>query len=140
MKKICFNNLLILSILIISCKNNDNNNEAKNANVQGETTKIEFEKDFFDFGTIKRGEKVAYNFKFKNVGKENLLIIDVIPTCGCTSPKWTKEIIPPDKEGRIEIVFDSSGYRGVQMKEIKVKSNSVRKELTLTIRANVLVE
>src|SRR5687767_11654681 len=65
---------------------------------------IKFEEDVFDFGKIIQGEVVSHDFKFKNIGKTNLIISGASGSCGCTVPKWPKEPILPGKEGKLNVV------------------------------------
>lgn len=84
---------------------------------------LSFEKPGYDFGKIKEGEKVHYNFKFKNTGKSPLIITNATATCGCTIPEPPKDPIQPGAEGVIKVVFDSTGKSGMQDKVITVTSN-----------------
>jgi hypothetical protein len=84
---------------------------------------LTFEKPGYDFGKIKEGEKVHYNFKFKNTGKSPLIITNATATCGCTIPEPPKDPIQPGAEGVIKVVFDSTGKSGMQDKVITVTSN-----------------
>src|SRR4051812_42817813 len=54
---------------------------------------FKFEKEEYNFGTIKQGDKVEYDFNFVNSGKEPLVITDAHGSCGCTVPTWPKEPI-----------------------------------------------
>nr|MBP7273482.1 DUF1573 domain-containing protein [Saprospiraceae bacterium] len=65
----------------------------------GPTTSIEFKEVEYDYGTIKAGEKAVHIYKFKNTGKEPLIISDAKGSYGCTVPQWPKEPISPGKEG-----------------------------------------
>jgi len=56
---------------------------------------FEFQDTTFDFGNIIDGERVQHVFKFKNIGKGPLSIKNVQAMCGCTTPEWTREVIPP---------------------------------------------
>ncbi len=100
-------------------------------------TKIEFEKDNHDFGLIKEGEKVSHVFKFKNVGTEPLVIKNVKPACGCTTPDWTKDPVPPGGEGKIEVSFDSQGRTGIQNKSVEVFANTDPEVHTLKFKGEV---
>ncbi|GIV43468.1 MAG: hypothetical protein KatS3mg035_0591 [Bacteroidia bacterium] len=100
-------------------------------------TKIEFEKDYHDFGIIKEGEKVSHVFKFKNVGTEPLIIKNVKPACGCTTPDWTKDPVPPGGEGKIEVSFDSQGRTGIQNKSVEVFANTDPEVHTLKFKGEV---
>lgn len=103
-----------------------------------------FQTEYHDFGRITEGEQVKYKFRFTNVGKSNLIISDVKPTCGCTTPNWTKEVIPPGSEGFVEALFNSEGRGEVgagteQEKSVEVFfQNSAKERITLTFKATVV--
>lgn len=85
---------------------------------------MSFENGNYNFGKITQGEKVSYSYKFKNVGKSPLIILNATATCGCTVPEVPKEPIKPGAEGEIKVVFDSNGKSGIQDKVITVTSNA----------------
>lgn len=69
--------------------------------------KITFEQDFVDYGDVEfsgNGERV---WKFKNTGKEPLMITNAKGSCGCTVPTYPKEAIMPGKTGEITIKYDT---------------------------------
>lgn len=82
-----------------------------------------FETVNYDFGKVKEGEKVQYEFKFKNTGKSPLIISDATATCGCTVPEIPKEPIKPGAEATIKVVFDTMGKGGIQDKVVTITSN-----------------
>jgi hypothetical protein len=102
------------------------------------TAQIRFDKMEHDFGKIREGEKVSYRFKVSNPGTVPLRIIDVKPSCGCTAPAWTKEPIPPGGEGFVEVVFDSQGRSGEQMKTVTVFANTDPASHMLRFRGEVI--
>lgn len=86
--------------------------------------KVEFEKTSYDFGIITQGEKVSYDFKFKNTGRTPLIITNATATCGCTVPEYPKQPVKPDEEAIIKVVFDSEGKMGKQDKVVTMTSNA----------------
>jgi hypothetical protein len=86
---------------------------------------IKFEKDSYNFGKIKQGDKVSYNFKFTNTGKTPLIISNAVASCGCTTPEWPKEPVKPGDSGVIKVTFNSAGKQGLQDKLITITSNTV---------------
>lgn len=100
---------------------------------------ITFEKTTHDFGTVKKGTPVVYKFKYKNTGKEPLIIFDCRAGCGCTTPKCSKEPLKPGKTGFIEVHYDSMrvGHFG---KEIMIKSNAKNGVVTLVIKGVIQAE
>ncbi|WP_128330318.1 DUF1573 domain-containing protein [Apibacter sp. HY039] len=86
-------------------------------------SEITFDADNYDFKEIKKGDKVTHEFKFTNTGKKPLVISEVRPSCGCTTPEYTKEPVFPGKKGFITVTFDSSNFDGAVLKTIAVSGN-----------------
>ena len=107
----------------------------------GPTTTIEFPETTFDFGTVKEGEKVTHNYKFKNTGKEPLIISNAKGSCGCTVPEWPREPIAPGKTGEIKVIFDSAGKGSAegaaQSKKVTLTANTDPVNTYLTIKGSV---
>lgn len=100
-------------------------------------TRIEWKQKNQHFGTIASGEIVSHTFYFKNTGAANLIIRDVETSCGCTAVNYDKAPIPPGREGKIEIEFNSEGRYGKQYKEIRIFANIPEKTATLSFTAEV---
>jgi len=126
--------------LLSSCETEAKKSTVKSISNPDGIAKIKFDTTYYDFGTLSQGEKVVYTFKFKNTGNADLIIQDAYSTCGCTIPNYSKEPIAPGDEGKIEVLFDSSGKRGIQYKTVTLKLNTKQKEKSLNIKANVLVK
>lgn len=99
--------------------------------------RISFTEAFHDFGTIKEGDEVEYRFKFVNTGKVPLLISNARSSCGCTTPDWPKEPVPPGGTGEILAHFNSEGKTGDQKKLIVVTANTFPAESSVRISAQV---
>ncbi len=97
-------------------------------------TTVSWNEVVFDFGEIKQGEKVSHVFRFTNTGTYPLKLSNVKPSCGCTSPNWSQEPILPGEEGFVEVVFDSAGKLGAQMKSITVFLNSEQQRKVLRFK------
>jgi hypothetical protein len=106
--------------------------------VNGDAPAISFETIDYNFGTINKGEKVRYSYKFKNVGKAPLIIANAEATCGCTVPEVPKTPIKPGAEGEIGVVFDSAGKTGLQDKVITITSNAAAPVVQLHLRGEIL--
>jgi hypothetical protein len=141
---------LLLGGLTISCSSGNNKgsdlpagvienpNTASGKADMDKLPKIEFEKDFHDFGKIIQGEKVTYSFKFKNTGNSLLLISDVSTSCGCTVGDYPKDPVKPGESGKIDVSFDSEGKRGPQNKTATVFANTQPNTTALRIQALVI--
>ena len=97
-----------------------------------------FEKDVYDFGTIKQGEKVSYTFEFTNTGTEPLIITEAHGSCGCTVPEWPKEPIAKGKKGKIFVTFNSEGKLHLQDKTVTINSNASNAPVVLHMKGNIV--
>jgi len=84
---------------------------------------ITFDKKTHNFGQINQGDLAEYNFEFSNTGKEDLIIRRTKAACGCTSTKMEKTVLKPGESSKVNIVFNSRGYKGKKRKSITVISN-----------------
>jgi len=124
--------IFILTAVCIGCTNRNNN---QNQTVG--TPQIKFETEFYNFGTIAQGEKVSHVFKFRNIGSGQLVITDVTTSCGCTASKYSIEPIAAGETGEVEVIFDSYGREGRQLKKISVWTNCSNDPATLKILSNI---
>lgn len=90
-----------------------------------------------DFGDLKQGTPVFFNFKFKNIDNETLVIDTARPTCGCTVPEWTETPIAPDSIGILKIKFDAKKM-GYFRKKIMVFVSGQRKCEKIYIEGDVV--
>lgn len=100
-------------------------------------TTIKFDKESYDFGTIKDGDVVEHVYTFKNTGSHPLIIDEVVATCGCTVPAYTKTPVAPGAKGEIAISFNSKGRAGNVDKNIILKSNAQEESIPLFFKAVV---
>ncbi len=98
---------------------------------------FKFEREVHDFGNIKEGVQAEYTFKFTNTGKEPLVITNVQASCGCTTPKWTKEPVKPGESGQVTAIYNSKGRPGNFNKAITITSNAKTAQKVLFIKGNV---
>jgi hypothetical protein len=143
MKKLTI--LSLLTLLLLSCGDRNQKGAAPlNASDAASPVQLEqqavmdFDKKVHDFQKIFSGEKVSYSFKFTNTGKAPLLISAVKSGCGCTVGDYTKDPVKPGDQGKITVVFNSSGRKGFQSQSVSVLNNSVESPVTLQITAEVI--
>ncbi|NVN95734.1 MAG: DUF1573 domain-containing protein [Bacteroidetes bacterium] len=97
---------------------------------------IQFVKTVHDYGTIIQGADGNCDFKFKNTGKEPLILSNVVSSCGCTVPSWTRDPIMPGKEGTIKVKYDTNRI-GMIGKQITVMSNAKTERVVLQITGKI---
>lgn len=91
----------------------------------------------FDFGKIQQGTPVTHEFKFTNNGKVPLVITNVQASCGCTTPAWSKEPIPPGGEGFIKATYNAAAM-GAFNKTVTVMANVENGFMQLSIKGEVV--
>lgn len=149
MKKLAICFAFIISLIFVACKTGNENDKNKldtdlvkntttENGVSGAMPEFKFEEEEHNFGNVYRGEKVSYEFKFKNVGKADLIISDANASCGCTVPEYPKNPIKPNEEGKITVTYNSEGKQGVQNKSVTLVANTVPNTKVLKIMAMVI--
>ena len=134
--------VLSLSFLFFSCNENASSKikSVNQTDVQANLkfAEMSFDKISHDFGNIQEGELVKTVFKFTNTGDNDLYIVDAVGSCGCTIPKYPKNIaIKPGESGEIEVNFDSNGRPNLQRKMVRVSANTSSGSQFLSIQAFV---
>ena len=97
---------------------------------------IAFDSEIHDYGIIKQGADGSCEFKFKNIGKEPLIISNARGSCGCTVPTWPKEPILKGQTGVIKVHYDTKRV-GAFTKTVTLNSNAKTDTRTFTIKGNV---
>lgn len=100
-------------------------------------TTVALSESNFNFGNIKKGDKVNHVYEITNTGKNPLVISEVKPGCGCTAPEFTKDPILPGEKGKITLSFDSSSFDGAVQKYADVFVNVEKSPIKLTFNANI---
>ena len=100
---------------------------------------ITFEKSTHDFGQINEIDgRVTTVFTFKNQGMVPLVLSEVRASCGCTTPKWTREPVEPGQTGAITVTYNPNGRPGRFNKTITVTSNAEPSVTKLYIKGEVI--
>ena len=89
-----------------------------------DSTTVQIIDSAYNFGNATEGEKVTYNFRFKNSGKKPLVITNTSASCGCTVPEKPEKPVLPGETAFIKVVFNSKGKVGHNEKTITVTSNA----------------
>ncbi|HOZ51746.1 MAG TPA: DUF1573 domain-containing protein [Chitinophagaceae bacterium] len=92
---------------------------------------MKFTTEDHNFGNIPEGPSVSYDFEFKNIGKEPIILSNVQASCGCTTPTWPKEPIAPGKSAKITATYSTQGRPGQFTKTVTVTSNVGSKVLKI---------
>lgn len=126
--------------LLVSC----NQGTKKPASVEQSSgegiAKFVFSEEIHNFGSLKAGEVVSFTFTFKNEGTVPLIIKSADAGCNCTEVILPDQPVEPGKEGQIEVIYNSAGEIGRQLKAITLFSNAEPAEMKLYIKADVTNE
>ena len=100
MKKNIIVALLILSISSLNAQTTPSSDN--------DITKyLKFTNDNYDMGKIPNGKPVEYNVDVQNISNSNITFDNVIVSCGCTTPKYTKnQVLTPGAHAIITLGFN----------------------------------
>lgn len=99
---------------------------------------LRFDTTIWNFGNIQEvGGKVSHTFRFTNMHTSPVVIEEVISTCGCAIPVYSKQPIKPGNTGAITITFDPKGRTNFFSKSIRVISNSGKSVNTLWVKGTI---
>jgi hypothetical protein len=65
-----------------------------------------------DLGRIYRDEPQKIVFNLRNMSEDTLRVLDIEPSCDCTTAQLVPDAIPPHGEGQVLMFFDPMGYEG----------------------------
>ena len=132
--------LYMLLILVNSCHSGTQQATPGATSNESGVAKFAFSEEIHNFGPSKAGEVVSFTFIFKNEGTKALTVTGFDSGCGCTKVNMPVKTIAPGNEGQIEVVYDSAGEVGKQLKTITIFSNADKTQKQLYLKANVTNE
>ena len=91
----------------------------------------------YDLGKVKQNVPATATFIVTNVGKEDLLIDEAKPTCGCTISDYTKSPIAPGKTGVIHATYNAANLGHID-KTLTIKFNGVDDIKSIKLTGEVL--
>jgi hypothetical protein len=98
---------------------------------------VKFKELSHDFGKIKQGVPVTYDFAFTNVSEAPVIIESATPSCGCTTPVKPEGAIPKGKDNKITAGFNAAAA-GPFNKSITIKVAGIDLPLQLKITGEVV--
>jgi hypothetical protein len=105
----------------------------------GQKGKLYFPKTEHHFGDIQEEKGIAeVTFHFTNVGLGPIVLTSVKSSCGCTTPTWTKDTVPPGESGFVKAAFDPANRPGKFAKSITVLTNGEPDAQEFRIDGNVI--
>lgn len=102
------------------------------------TTKMQMAATEHDFGKFKEeAGRQTFDFTLTNTGTEPLVIKNVVASCGCTTPEWTKQPIPAGAKGKVTAIYDPKDRPGQFNKTLTVYTNTKPEVTVLVIKGEV---
>ncbi|MDD3108451.1 MAG: DUF1573 domain-containing protein [Alistipes sp.] len=93
--------------------------------------------DTIDLGRLHAGEVVRMTVNLRNDASRPVLILAATTSCGCTSVEYERHPIAPSHTGSISFTFDSKGFYGYQLKQIRLRTSLGTAPYTLWLTAEV---
>lgn len=93
-----------------------------------------------NFGFVKKGEIVKLEYDIKNTGNEPLIISGVEISCSCTTVDYPKQPIPPNKNEKVTITFNTQTVYDRQDRVVFLKSNDKKGSTKLRYKGVVLLK
>jgi hypothetical protein len=112
------------------------------ASAQAWVAKMIAEKEH-DFGTVARGADTVYKFPVKNIYKQDVELVSVRSSCGCTSPSLENKLLKTGDVGYVVASFNTRTFEGVHSATLTVSvswnDNGVvrRGETQLRVHGNI---
>jgi hypothetical protein len=66
-----------------------------------------------DFGTVARGSDTSYKFAAKNIYKQDIELLSVKSSCGCTTPTIEKKVLKTGEIGYVTATFNTRTFTGI---------------------------
>lgn len=97
--------------------------------------RVQLDKTVHDFGDILLSDgPVTAVFTANNIGKEALVIYNVVSSCGCTDVEWTRQPLRTGEKGTIKVVFSNDQGPYPFDKTLTVYFSGIKQPLILRLR------
>ena len=111
---------------------------AQEGDARPEEEVVRFEEKVHDFGDLLVSDKsVTCKFEFTNISKKPVVVHNVVSSCGCTVPEWTKEPVRPGEKGAIEVTFKNDQGAYPFSKSITAYISGINRPVILHIKGVV---
>jgi hypothetical protein len=125
-----------LVIVMIPAVSQISNNAVASFATPAQQETIKWTKISHDFGTVPMGPTADVVFKFTNNGTTPVVIKTANPSCGCTTPTFTKTPVMPGETGEVKASYGTEGRPGYFQKTVTVTFDNGT-STTLTIQGTV---
>ena len=85
--------------------------------------RIVVEPPMFDFGKAQQEKTLEKEFRIRNLGAADLVIEDVVTTCGCTVAEGYAKVVKPGGSTPLRVKLQTRTSSGKLARSVLVKSN-----------------
>ena len=93
-----------------------------------------------DFGTVARGADTVHRFAAKNIYKQDVELVSVRSSCGCTTPTIQKKVLKTGDIAYVTATFNTRTFTGLHgatlTVEVRWNDNGVRRRGETQLRVN----
>lgn len=124
---------LLLVILVFGCVGKK---QKSSTTLEGKG-RLRFLELTYNFGELKHGDIVGHRFAVINEGAYPVVIQNVEHGCGCTDAMFPQKPIEPKDTVFVEVIFDTKGWTGRQVKQVVVMANDSIQKHELLVWASI---
>lgn len=81
---------------------------------------------------------LSHTFKFVNTGSQPLVILAAHPSCGCTSPQYSRTPVAPGDTGSVVVTYDPAGRPGRFSKYVGIDFADINDRTKLYVSGTVV--
>ena len=85
----------------------------------------------FDFGKIPQGKPVFHFFEVVNSGKTPMVISNIQTSCGCTTPEWNKDPIPPGESTKVKVGYNAAAEGNFEKTITLIYNQNLTKQINI---------
>lgn len=98
---------------------------------------IKLNADTYNFGKIKQGVPVTTFFTVTNTSDKPVVLENVVASCGCTTPEWSKEPIAPGATSQIKVGYNAANPTPFT-KDVTIRLAGIQEAKIIHITGEVL--
>lgn len=98
---------------------------------------VKINEETHDFGKVKQGVPVTYNFEIKNISDKPIVIANATASCGCTVPEKPEQPIEPGKVGLLKVQYNAAAVGAIN-KDVHITIAGIELPKTVHITGEVL--
>jgi hypothetical protein len=98
---------------------------------------VKLNTETYNFGKIQAGVPVTTFFTVTNTSDKPIVLENVVPSCGCTTPEWSKEPIAPGASSQIKVGYNAAAVAPFT-KDITIRLAGVQEGKIIHITGEVL--